>query len=139
MTDEDKEWAELAAKMDNLTDHEYIRKHILEYAGVPDEVRSIDHKKESAIIQQQTEEVFRLCRNRLLMGRYRYGPVSTLNHFDSTETMASKLEAYKDTRNTEALIDLINYAYLEYRFGTHPDKHFSAIDDGKHMPEKHRW
>lgn len=133
-----KTWEQLAMKLDNLTEHQYIRKHILEYGGVADQEK-IDYQSESDLIHRQTEEVFSLCRNRLVMGRFRYGSNLTTNHFNCIPAIQRKLKLYIDTGNMEALIDLINYTYLEYRFGTNPKKHFSATDDEDHASGEHKW
>jgi hypothetical protein len=134
-----KEWVALAMKMDDLTEHEYIRKHILEYKGVPEKDEKIDYEKEKEIIYRQMEPIFQLCRNRILMGRFRYGPNVGMSHFDCTKEIQRCLSLYLLTRNTEQLIDLMNYAYLEFRFGTHPDRHFTSSDDEEHSDGGHKW
>lgn len=71
--------------------------------------------------------------NRLIMGRLRYGPKSpTAPAYDYAKSIAGKIRLYLETGNTEYLVDIGNYAMLEFRFGAHPNKHFSATDDADH-------
>ncbi len=43
--------------------------------------------------------------------------------------------SHKKTGNTECLIDLANYARLEFRHPSHPQAHFRACNDSEHCPE----
>lgn len=131
-------WDQLAGMMDDLTEHQYIRKHILESAGISD-IKPLDYEYEKALIEKQTSEVFSLCVNRLLMGRFRYGPNVGQSHFNCIPTIEKKIKRYKETGNMECLLDAINYLYLEFRFGTNPKKHFSATDDEDHASGEHKW
>jgi len=133
---ENQIWAQLAAKMDNLTEHEYIRKHIYEYKGIAQHDQRINVEAQKHLIEAFTNKLFTLCKNRLLMGRFRYGAWDE-EYFNRPHDHARALERlakrYKKSRNTELLVDLINYAWLEFFFGTHPDKHFHATDDEDHV------
>jgi len=73
------------------------------------------------------------------MGRFRYGPNSGQSHFNCLPSIKSKIKLYEETNNTEALIDAINYIYLEIRYGTNPNKYFHATDDEDHASKKHKW
>lgn len=129
---EDREWARIAAKMDSATCHEYIRKHILEYKGIPGREVSVNGYEDLwKAVKESMEPFLRLMRNRILMGRFRYGEFGK-RHIDAVEDMKRLLKQYETTRNTEFLVDLANYAWIEFKHGTHPDKHFEAIDDGAH-------
>jgi hypothetical protein len=69
----------------------------------------------------------------LLMGRLRYGPKdSSAPPYDYAGSIEDKIKLYKETGNTELLVDIGNYAMLEFRFGKHPNRHFAATDDAHH-------
>tara|TARA_R110002110_G_scaffold10728_9_gene52887 strand:+ start:518 stop:751 length:234 start_codon:yes stop_codon:yes gene_type:complete len=44
-----------------------------------------------------------------------------------------RCNAYLDTGNVEYLVDACNLIMLCYSEGTHPKKHFKAVDDGIHV------
>lgn len=75
-------------------------------------------------------------RNRLEMGFLRYGGASEKTKYDLTKAIETKLALYKESGNTENLVDIGNYAMLEFKFGTHPKKHFYAGDDVGHAELK---
>ena len=68
--------------------------------------------------------------NRMLTSYHKYGHVkdaadARLNMVKNLET---RLQLYKDTGNTEWLIDVANYAMIEFMHPQHPDAHFRATD-----------
>jgi hypothetical protein len=74
----------------------------------------------------------RLMRNRLVLGSIRYGGVhdrccSKQNRVASIE---KRIAAYKETGNTEHLVDIANLCMVEFVIGKHPQKHFATIDSG---------
>lgn len=70
-----------------------------------------------------------LMDNRLIMGRFRYGPMkATKPVFYDVERAKDRIRDYESTGNTEFLIDAANYLRLEKLRGRHPDKHFHAVD-----------
>jgi hypothetical protein len=79
-----------------------------------------------------------LMRNRLLIGRFRYGPFwhNQDCKWDFVGSAQQKLELYEETGNTEYLVDCANLGMKEFAVGEHPDKHFSAQDDKNHTKRK---
>lgn len=75
-------------------------------------------------------QFFQLMRNRLLMGHLRYGPAKGKHDF--IRAIKSKLLIYEQTGNTEMMVDIGNYAMLEFRRPSHPSGHFQAQDDLAH-------
>ena len=73
-----------------------------------------------------------LMRNRLIMGALRYGRLGTHKPLARTEAMISKVKGYEETGNLEYLVDVANYALIEFVEGQHPKKHFHATDDKDH-------
>ncbi len=75
-----------------------------------------------------------LMRNRMMMGFYRYGPFNRQNR-TTAQVMYSieqRAQLYMQTGNDECLIDIANLAMKEFIVGSHPKKHFNAVDDGQH-------
>ena len=113
--------------MDNI--HEFLRQRLLAKKGLlEDNTPKLTFKQ---IVQEVKETVwcpifFEYMFNRLLMGRLRYGAPGRHDHIKAIRT---KLDLYEQTGNDELLVDIGNYTMLEFRFGTHPLKHFSAYDD----------
>jgi hypothetical protein len=75
-----------------------------------------------------------LMRNRLIMGRFRYGPFSKQNRTTDQviKSIIDRSNKYIETGNDELLVDIANLAMKEFSVGRHPLKHFKAVDDGKH-------
>ena len=78
-----------------------------------------------------------LMRNRLEMGRFRYGPLS-VGRFDSVSSAIRRLETYRDADgNLEHLVDAANLCLVEWikaRLGLseHPSPRWAPTDDGRH-------
>lgn len=86
---------------------------------------------------------FKLMKNRLAMGFLRYevnNPIrESGKRHDYVEAIQIKLNLYKESGNTELMVDIGNYAMLEFKDPTHPDAHFfagDAADDSHHAPVK---
>lgn len=75
----------------------------------------------------------RLMRNRMLMGALRYGTMEEKRKvgrkWDLVGGIEKKIKSYKETGNTEYLVDIANYCQIEFECGYHPNKHFAALDD----------
>lgn len=77
-------------------------------------------------------------RNRLIMGRFRYGPLARAQKgtHDYISSAIKRLEKYKETGNDELLVDVANLCLVEFVTGAHPKKHFASIDDSEHATKK---
>jgi len=102
---------------------EHIREHLLNKTPTLEELRC-----ESS---SQVNNFLQYMKNRLSMGRLRYGK-KFIGTYDCVGRMAELLKEYKRTGNDKLLVDLANYALLESVYGVHPKKHFKSGDDGKH-------
>lgn len=118
--------------MKTVTEH--IRESLLNNVGY-----SNKPKKPSMEELEQTEwsdRFERLMRNRLIMGALRYDCLKASQpSYDNVGSMIKRLQKYKETGNTEFLVDVANLCLVEFEIGTHPTKHFKAIDDGEHKEE----
>lgn len=115
--------------------HSLIRKHIYDTKGIADNDNgAINYHEQRKNVALRMKAFFDLCMNRILMGRFRYGEF-TPKYADYAKDLERCLKSYTKTRNTEFLVDLANYAWIEFKYGTHPDKHFKSIDDGEHSKQ----
>ena len=74
-------------------------------------------------------------KNRMIASYYKYGPlalnVHRKNKEDNVDVIASlkeRLRLYEQTGNTEWLVDVSNFAMIEFMYPQHPDAHFRATD-----------
>ena len=76
-----------------------------------------------------------LMRNRLVLGALRYGRlnIKPKPHYNRIEAIQKRLEIYKQTGNTEMLVDIANLALCEFEEGFHLKNSFQSVDDGEHV------
>jgi hypothetical protein len=116
-----------------MTVTEYLRKRLADYTNgsvVGDKTESLEELRES-----EWSPLFeKLMRNRLLMGRFRYGKMNdpAKGNYDCVQAIARRLDLYVKTGNLEYLVDVSNFALVEFVHSRHPNKHFSSQDDGEH-------
>ena len=84
---------------------------------------------------QWSREFERLMRNRLAMGAYRYGPIGHPEkpQYARVEAMIAYLEEYRAGGNLERLVDVANICMVEFHEGDQPNRHFTAMDESKHV------
>jgi len=72
-----------------------------------------------------------LRKNRMITSYYKYGPIKNnygeklINAIDNLEI---RLKKYKDTGNTEYLLDAANFAMIEFMYPQHKNHFFKATD-----------
>lgn len=114
----------------------WLREHLLSSFGVWTE----DPEKLPGLEElQQTEwsTEFEMCmRRRLIIGAFRYGRFQDPKkwRYDLLGGLGKKLQAYQKTGNRENLVDIANYALLEFVRPSHVKAHFAAEDDHIHCP-----
>ena len=118
----------------NGTLHDYLRDRLLSRvmtARIGDKRESLDELCRS----EWSCDFERLMRNRLLMGRYRYGLMQRTDalQYDRVGSAMDRLRKYTEHGNTEHLVDVANLMLLEFEHGQHPRKHFMAQDDSRHV------
>jgi hypothetical protein len=98
---------------------------------------------------QYSEEFLQGMVNRVLTSYHKYG--STKANFeagvDFVDSLKRRLAKYEETGNTEWLMDVANYAMIEFMHPHHPDAHYRATDyketpgrrlhSGKEVGQKH--
>jgi len=119
--------------------HDTLRERLHHYAGIFPPVPQITRAELEKEINETTwdERFLDLMRNRLYMGRLRYGSKrATTVRYNYTKSVADKIAKYEATGNCEFLVDIANYCMLEFRHGQHPNRHFAATDDDHHCEIK---
>jgi len=112
-----------------MNTHNILRDRLLRKAGVVKTTLADLRRSEWSPRFEQ------LMRNRLIMGSFRYQPfaIKRKSFAYNTATEAKKrIDKYIEDGNTEHLVDAANMCLLEFEFGKHTHKHFTAIDDGEH-------
>lgn len=86
---------------------------------------------------QWSPEFESLMRNRLIMGALRYGTIGAQGKgaYDFCGSAIHRIKEYQRTGNIEHLVDAANLMLKEFTNGSHPNRHFSAVDDGEHTKE----
>lgn len=110
-------------------------------AGVPELDTRVGYAPDLDTIRIENDcpEFHRLASNRLVVGFFRYGPLTNKaggKKYDNLGSIAARLALYRKTGNDELLVDIRNYAMLEFKNGTHPKKHFKPVDDGIHAGDR---
>lgn len=72
-----------------------------------------------------------LCKNRMVMSYYKYGPIKE-NYgnklVSSIDNLQKRIDLYNKTGNTEYLVDIANFAMIEYMYPQHVKSHFKPTD-----------
>ena len=76
-----------------------------------------------------------LAKGKLLIGAYRYGHPPT-GKYDFIQAIKNKLSRYEETHNLELLVDIRNYAMLEFKKPAFSDAYYHNEDDTEHAPLK---
>jgi hypothetical protein len=68
--------------------------------------------------------------DRMNMSYFKYGLVSEAypDKVDAIASLRKRLERYEETGNTEWLMDVGNFAMIEYMHPRHPNAHFESTD-----------
>jgi len=121
---------------------EHLRAHLLASLGVPEGPRRPMPDLDLLSVTEWSPEFERLCRNRLIVGAFRYGRLGGPDKWraaggrrhDLIGGARMKLDLYEQTGNQEHLVDLANYALLEFVHPSRPGAYFHAEDDQRHCP-----
>lgn len=112
--------------------HDTLRDRLLAKAGLSP-LPKAKYRLEDLERTEWSPRFERLMRNRMLMGALRYGPMEherkVGSKWDLVGAMEKKIALYRQTGNTEYLVDLANYCLLEFELGHHPTKHWAALDN----------
>ena len=89
---------------------------------------------------EYSSEFDEIRKNMMVMSFYKYGPIGanykTEKAIDAIKSLEKRLQAYKDTGNTEFLADIANFAMIEYMYPQH-EKAFYKPTDSRESPGVH--
>lgn len=93
----------------------------------------LDDEFKSILSTEWSYRFEELQKKAMLMSYYKYGPVvknhtKDNNHMDAVANLKKRLELYEKTGNTEFLVDVANFAMIEFMNPQHPKAHFKGTD-----------
>lgn len=117
-----------------MTNTEWLRSRLLarvDTSPIGSKTENLDELRISEWVPQFES----LMRDRLLVGRFRYGRVGEKGkpQYDRISSAIRRLITYQDQNtggNKELLVDVANLCMMEFVEGQHPNSHFHAQDDG---------
>lgn len=90
--------------------------------------------KEDILKTEFSEQFVDLMKNRMVFSYSKYGPLQ-VNYSKKLvkciESLEKRLELYKETGNSEYLVDVANQAMIEFMCPQHPKAHFEALGSDK--------
>ncbi len=91
----------------------------------------------SLVPETYSKDFLQRMLNRRMFGHFRHeigtgiGSVGSKRTLDAIKLLKVKLGKYEKTGNLEMLVDVANYAMMEFQHPKHPKAHFNAEDDGE--------
>jgi hypothetical protein len=87
---------------------------------------------------QMSSRFVELMTNRMVLGTLRYGRWQDNKKngvkYDRVGAIRKRLDLFEKTGNSEYLVDIANFAMIEFEISDHPNLHFSPNDDdGEHI------
>lgn len=76
----------------------------------------------------------KLRREQMITGHFKYGSIrmnAKRKYVDYIATLEKRLQAYKETGNTEFLADIANFAMIEFMYPQHSNAHYEPTDSDK--------
>ena len=79
---------------------------------------------------EYSERFWELMVNRMGMSYYKYGPLVDAfpDKVNALHSLLDRIRKYEQTGNTEWLVDVANFAMIEFMRPKHPEAHFEATD-----------
>ena len=78
-----------------------------------------------------SEQFVQGMKNRMVVSNYKYGPIALAypERVDAIGSLMERLRKYAADGNTEWLMDVANFAMIEFMYPRHPEAHFEGTDD----------
>lgn len=89
------------------------------------------HNTAAILSRDWDTEFIEYMKNRILVSHYKYGWVSDTygkKLASALESLKKRVELYEKTGNTEWLVDVANFAMIEFGYPTIKGAHFRATD-----------
>ena len=119
-----------------MTVTEWLRGRLLAGVRIPGKEYRLN--PEQILEDNFSVEFMTLMANRLLIGFFRYGPLRVPGRkpTQNIKEVRKRIALYEKTGNQEYLVDVANFAMVEFMKPCHPDPHFGSVDDGVHAEWK---
>lgn len=87
------------------------------------------------VLKTEYSETFdELRKKAMVTSYYKYGPLKKnykeYSCMDAVANLKKRLEAYEQTGNTEFLVDVANFAMIEFMMPQHEKAHYKPTDSG---------
>lgn len=93
-------------------------------------------KVEEILQTEYSKEFDSLRKNRMATSYFKYGPIRT-NYgeclINSIENLEIRLKKYKETGNKEFLVDVANFAMIEFMYPKHDNSYFDSECHGTRL------
>lgn len=78
-----------------------------------------------------SEQFVRGMKSRMLVSYHKYGPIASAypHKINALHSLEQRLRKYKETKNTEYLIDAANFAMIEFMLPALDGAYFAGTDD----------
>lgn len=89
--------------------------------------------KESILRRDFSDEFIEGMKNRIVVSHHKYGWASESypELLQAYKSIATRLDLYLKTGNREWLMDVANFAMLEYEYPSHPNAHFVSTSSAE--------
>jgi hypothetical protein len=86
---------------------------------------------EEILATEFSPQFVELMKNRVAISYYKYGMLKDgyPHKVDAIGSLGERLRRYAETGNTEWLVDVANFAMIEFMFPRHSSAHFEGTDD----------
>jgi hypothetical protein len=90
-------------------------------------------EKNKILATEFSEAFVQGMKDRMIMSFFKYGPIADAypHKVSSLESLQKRIDKYMETGNTEFLIDVANFAMIEFMRPAHPNAHFRSTDSGE--------
>lgn len=90
--------------------------------------------REEILKTEWSDRFEKLRKDAMETSYYKYGP-ARINYgvnksLDVVENIKKRLQKYEETGNTEMLVDIANFAMLEFMYPSKESAHYKATDSG---------
>lgn len=91
-------------------------------------------KLDTILKTEFSEDFTEKMKNRMITSYYKYGKVADNygnQNVNAIKSLEKRIQKYKETGNTEWLVDAANFAMIEFMYSQHENAHFQATDSDK--------
>lgn len=88
-----------------------------------------------AVLSEVEPKFWQMMADRMAVSFCKYGAVKqNAPHPKLLDNVIVRMEKYKETGNTEFLVDAANFCMIEFMFPSHKEAHFRATDSDEAPP-----